>query len=71
MVLSLVADEEGLAVSILHKIRVNIDELKDRLAREIDALPKVYGDMPFGHLYLSQDLAKFWLVPSGKRKIER
>jgi len=69
LALSLVADEEGLVVSVLHKLGVNADELKDRLAREIDALPKVYGDMPFGHLYLSQDLAK--VLARSKREAEK
>lgn len=69
LALSLVSDESGLIAAILNKLGVNIDELKEKLAREIGALPKVYGDMPFGHVYLSQDLAK--ILARSKREAEK
>lgn len=69
LAISLISDEEGLVVSVLNKLGVDIDALKEDLANEIEALPKVAGEMPFGHIYLSQNLAK--ILNGAKKEAEK
>lgn len=66
---SLLSDEGGLVVSLLNKLGVDVGELKERLVREIEGLSKIHGETPFGHLYLSQDLAK--ILARSKREAEK
>ena len=50
---SLLAQDPGLALSILRKSNINTDALSKRCDQEIDRLPKVSGSNQDGNIYLS------------------
>jgi ATP-dependent Clp protease ATP-binding subunit ClpB len=50
---SLLAQDPGLALSILRKSNINTDALRKRCDQEIDRLPKVSGSNQDGNIYLA------------------
>jgi len=50
---SLLAQDPGLALSILRKANINTDALRKRCDQEIDRLPKVSGSNQDGNIYLA------------------
>ena len=50
---SLLAQDPGLALSILRKSNINTDALRKRCDQEIDRLPKVTGSNQDGNIYLA------------------
>ena len=50
---SFLAQDPGLALSILRKANINTDSLRKRCDQEIDRLPKVSGSNQDGNIYLS------------------
>lgn len=50
---SLLAQDPGLALSILRKSNINTDTLRKRCDQEIDRLPKVSGSNQDGNIYLA------------------
>ncbi|MEK7083918.1 MAG: Clp protease N-terminal domain-containing protein, partial [Patescibacteria group bacterium] len=47
---ALLDQEEGVVVSVLKKLNINLNELKESVHRMIDAMPKQTGGMPAGGL---------------------
>lgn len=58
LLLALVSQEESIVSSILEKLGVDIETLKKETTKAIETLPHVVGDLPFGQIYLTQDLAR-------------
>ena len=58
LLLALVEQPEGIAVPILQKIGVDIDQLKSRLAEHLSSLPQVHGGGGIEQIYISPRLNK-------------
>lgn len=54
-----VASQEGSVISaILEKLGIDSEAVKKDTMKAIEMLPKASGDLPFGQVYLTQDLAR-------------
>ena len=58
LLLALVEQPEGIAVPILQKIGVDIDQLKSRLTEHLSSLPQVHGGGGIEQIYISPRLNK-------------
>ena len=58
LLLALVEQPEGIAVPILQKIGVDIDQLKSRLKEHLSSLPQVHGGGGIEQIYISPRLNK-------------
>ena len=58
LLLALVEQPEGIAVPILQKIGVDIDQLKSRLTEHLSSLPQVHGGGGIEQIYISSRLNK-------------
>lgn len=58
MLLSLVTQEGSIITAILEKLGIDVGAVKKEAAKAIEMLPKISGDLPFGQVYLTQDLAR-------------
>ena len=58
LLLALVEQPEGIAVPILQKIGVDIDQLKSRLSEHLSSLPQVHGGGGIEQIYISPRLNK-------------
>src|SRR3990170_1288866 len=55
---SLVRQEESVVVTILNKMEVNTELLKAQTERVIETQEKKQGNIPFGQVYVTQELAR-------------
>ncbi|NQE53193.1 ATP-dependent Clp protease ATP-binding subunit ClpX [ANME-1 cluster archaeon GoMg3.2] len=58
LLLALVEQPEGIAVPILQKIGIDIDQLKSRLTEHLSSLPQVHGGGGIEQIYISPRLNK-------------
>src|SRR3989304_9592058 len=61
LLFTLIVQEQGVVAAILHKISVNVDELKNEIEGVLDSLPRNQFNAPegpIGQIYLSQAIAK-------------
>ena len=56
LLLALLEEEEGLAVSLLQRVGVPVAQLRARSEEALDALPRVSGDVEEGKIYVTQAL---------------
>ena len=61
LLLALAGLDEGMALTILQNLGVNLDQLRQRVRAEIQALPKVYGQAPL-EVFISSKLNKILTV---------
>ena len=58
LLLILTEQDEGVVVSILNKLGININDLKTRLREEIDKLPKISGEIDINRIAVSSEFNK-------------
>jgi len=58
LTLSLIWQGESIVVAILQRLGVNLALLESELEKELNSLPKINGEVPFGQVFLSPDLGK-------------
>ncbi len=56
--LALVLQKGGIVPPILEKLGANVSFLETEIEKEINRLPKIKGEVPFGQAYLSPELGK-------------
>lgn len=55
---SLLLQEEGVVLSVLRRLGVDIEGLKKRISSSLDRIPLLATPQAFGQFYLTQDMAK-------------
>src|SRR3989338_9001698 len=58
LLFALVSQEQSAVAVIFEKLGIDIAALKKETGKAIEMLTKIAGDLPFGQVYLTQDLAR-------------
>ena len=56
LLVALINQPESITVSMLERLKIPIDDLRARAEEEIGNTPPVMGQVPFGQIYLTQEL---------------
>jgi ATP-dependent Clp protease ATP-binding subunit ClpB len=55
---ALLSQDESIVLNLLAKLGVDIDDLKERVAKALAMVPSIYAPQTLGNFYLTQDMAK-------------
>ena len=58
LILALILQDESIVVSILQRLGVNLGLLESELEKELNRLPRIAGEIPFGQVFLSPELGR-------------
>ncbi len=58
LILSLLSQEDSIVLTLLRKLKIDIDQLKKKTESSLNKLPKIATSQAFGQFYLTQDMAK-------------
>ena len=58
LLFALLSDDENIVLSLLERLRIDIEELKKRVKSALNQIPALSGSQTFGQFYLTQDMAK-------------
>ena len=66
LIMALITMSESLILSILKKLEVPEEPLKNQIQAEIAKIPKASGPGTVGQMYITEDFKKYWINPKKK-----